>query len=325
MSLGSLILNSMKDSPLVTIGIPTCKRPRLLARALKSIAEQTYQPLEVCVADNATPGRDNEEVVCSFRASIPGLIYKKHLQDIGQMGNHLYCLEQAKGEFFMWLCDDDALSPLYIEAAVATLFDHPEASFSALTFFDAVRARKIPPRGYMENTGFQRVLAFLVEDLGIGERLWEEGWARRFNWLYGLHRTGPLRKSIKKVLNTYQFWWPNEEWEAGLDDLILMDLLLMGKVAPVTNTEAQYIYFRNTEKYYAGPRGSSFFVNQINKLRYMYYRTNVHWIHVRQIYEQEGFFPSILFAFLSIIHLIQDFFVALYEQIGARLKKYCHS
>ncbi|MDR2412529.1 MAG: glycosyltransferase family 2 protein [Holosporales bacterium] len=315
----------MKDNPLVTIGIPTCRRPYLLARALESVAKQTYQSLEVYVADNATPGQDNEEIARTFKASIPRLIYKKHLQDIGQMSNHLYCLEQARGEFFMWLCDDDALSPLYIETAVATLFDHPETSFSALTFFDAVRTRKIPPRGYMENTGFRRALAFLTEDLGIGEKLWEEGWARRFNWLYGLHRTLPLHRSIKKVLDTYRFWWPNERWEAGLDDLILMDMLLTGKVAPVTNTEAHYIYFRNTEKHYVGPRGSSFLVNQINKLRYMYYRTNVHWIHVRQIYAQEGFFPSTLFAFLSIIHLMQDFFIALYEQIGTRFRKYRRS
>ncbi|MDR1266953.1 MAG: glycosyltransferase family 2 protein [Holosporales bacterium] len=310
-----------ENRPLVTIAIPTYKRAHLLPRALESVANQTYKPIEVYVVDNATPGKETEEVVSTFQGRIPHLSYVRLPVCIGQIGNHLRCIEKARGTFFMWLCDDDALSPNYVEASVEALLEHPEALFSASAFFDSVYQKRIPPRGYMEDRRFSRVLGFLTEDLGIGEDVWAAGWARKFNWVYGLHHRVPLHESLKKVLEKYRFWWPNEQWEAGLDDLLLMEMLLRGKVVPVVNEESHYIYFRNTEKHYAGPRASYFFVNQLNKLRYAFYRINVYWIHTRQVCASEGLLKAVFFAILSAVHLMQDLFVSLYEQGKARFGK----
>src|SRR5439155_795378 len=108
-------------NPMVTIGIPTFNRPHLLARALRSVARQDYPNLEVLVADNATPGDETPRVVDSFMASIPNLKYIKHARDIGSFHNFMFLLRAAEGEYFMWLADDDEVSPNYVSSLVVLL------------------------------------------------------------------------------------------------------------------------------------------------------------------------------------------------------------
>ena len=45
-----------EERPLVTVVIPTCRRPGMLGRALASVLGQTYRNLEVIVADDNVPG-----------------------------------------------------------------------------------------------------------------------------------------------------------------------------------------------------------------------------------------------------------------------------
>ena len=71
----------------VTIGIPTFRRPELLRRALDSVAQQDYQPLEVIVADNATEGHEVDAVIAAFRDRIDGLRYVRHETNIGAVDN----------------------------------------------------------------------------------------------------------------------------------------------------------------------------------------------------------------------------------------------
>ncbi len=102
--------------PLVSIGIPTYNRAdRFLQEALRSALEQTYPNIEVIVSDNCSKD-DTERVVQGFRS--PRLRYFRHETNIGANNNFNFCLEQARGEYFQLLQDDDTIDRDYISTCL---------------------------------------------------------------------------------------------------------------------------------------------------------------------------------------------------------------
>lgn len=103
-------------SKLVTIGIPTYNRADgFLRHALESVLSQTYQNLEIIVSDNCS--RDNTEAVVKQYGD-PRVKYIRHNVNIGPLGNSNFCLDQAKGEYFLQLHDDDAIDQDFIETCM---------------------------------------------------------------------------------------------------------------------------------------------------------------------------------------------------------------
>lgn len=99
----------VKNLPLVSVGIPTYNRPELLRRALNSLKKQTYKNLEIVVSDNATPGDDVQNVITEFQEQGLPIKFFKQIENIGPESNFVYVLQQASGEYFFWMADDDQL------------------------------------------------------------------------------------------------------------------------------------------------------------------------------------------------------------------------
>lgn len=99
----------MENLPLVSVGIPTYNRPELLRQALTSLKKQTYKNLEIIVSDNATPGEDVQGVIAEFQEQGLPIIFFKQTENIGPENNFIFVLQQASGEFFFWMADDDQL------------------------------------------------------------------------------------------------------------------------------------------------------------------------------------------------------------------------
>ena len=103
-------------SKLVTIGIPTYNRADgFLRHALESVIAQTYRNLEIIVSDNCS--RDNTEAVVK-KYGDPRVKYIRHNVNIGPLGNSNFCLDQAQGEYFLQLHDDDAIDSDFIETCM---------------------------------------------------------------------------------------------------------------------------------------------------------------------------------------------------------------
>jgi Glycosyl transferase family 2 len=96
----------------VTIAIPTRNRQEYLAQAVSSALSQTYQDIEVVVSDNAST---DDTFSCLRQIEDPRLVVLKQGDDIGMVGNFNACLNNASGEFFLMLSDDDLLLPTAIE------------------------------------------------------------------------------------------------------------------------------------------------------------------------------------------------------------------
>ncbi|NES18735.1 MAG: glycosyltransferase family 2 protein [Symploca sp. SIO3E6] len=118
---------SVKDQPLVSIGIPTYNRPQGLRRALESVIKQTYQNLEIIVSDNCSTKTETEMVVREFMKKDERIQYFRQEENIGLFYNKKFIFEVSHGEYFTWLCDDDERSPEYIEVCLEE-FNKPNAS-----------------------------------------------------------------------------------------------------------------------------------------------------------------------------------------------------
>ena len=104
------------QNPLITICIPTYKRPNLLKRAIDSVLSQkTEMPFLVFVIDNEDDFSETEtsKLIQSYKDN--RLVYYKNKKNLGMGGNWNRCGELVKTDYFALLHDDDALLPSYIE------------------------------------------------------------------------------------------------------------------------------------------------------------------------------------------------------------------
>lgn len=104
-------------APLVTIGIPTFNRAGSHLRGcVESALGQTYPHLDIFVADNHSSD-GTAALVRTYED--PRLRYDRHPCNIGANANANFCLQEARGEWFLLLHDDDLIDPDFVEACLA--------------------------------------------------------------------------------------------------------------------------------------------------------------------------------------------------------------
>lgn len=113
----------MEKGPLVSIGIPTYNRSdSYLPEALGSALGQTYGNIEVIVADNHSSDGTADRVA-GF--GDPRVRYIRHERNIGPNENFNFCLEQAQGDWFLLLHDDDSIDSDFLEACINAIAASP--------------------------------------------------------------------------------------------------------------------------------------------------------------------------------------------------------
>ena len=106
------------SEPLVSVIMPTYRRPAYLREALTSAVNQTYRNLQIIVRDNAS-GDDTPAVVASFHD--PRIEFLQAGRTGSALENGAECFRRVRGEYFFPLCDDDRAGPNYIETLVTEL------------------------------------------------------------------------------------------------------------------------------------------------------------------------------------------------------------
>jgi GT2 family glycosyltransferase len=112
--------------PRITTIIPTYRRPRLLARAIRSVLEQAVGDFQVIVYDNAS-GDETASVVAEFAAEDSRVSYCAHSENIGAFENFNCGLRRVDTQYFSLLSDDDLLLPHFYEQAMRGFADNPSA------------------------------------------------------------------------------------------------------------------------------------------------------------------------------------------------------
>jgi glycosyltransferase involved in cell wall biosynthesis len=140
-------VNVHSKQPLVTIGIPTYNRAVLVKACVKSALSQSYQNIEVVVSDNASTD-DTVEILKSFND--PRLRIVANRENVGHVGNFNRCLREARGEYFVLLCDDNMIEPTFLEQCVRLVEKEPGipvvlAAYNILMIDDATDKKKVVP------------------------------------------------------------------------------------------------------------------------------------------------------------------------------------
>lgn len=107
---------------LVTIVVPTYKRPNLLHECLTSIQAQTFPNFKVLVCDNS-PSREGQVVVQGL--SDPRFEYNPRPTDLGIFGNAVVGFQSVTTPLLMEVDDDDLLYPEALECLTGPLLHNP--------------------------------------------------------------------------------------------------------------------------------------------------------------------------------------------------------
>ena len=154
--------------PLVTIGITTYNRPKLLKKTLESAINQSYDNLEILVTDDNSDGIATDDLLKQASLKDKRIKYYKQKNKIGALGVN-FLINKASGKYFMWLCDDDFIDKDYVKKCVnyiianedyalvtgKTIF-HSESGFTYQA--ESVNVEDCSP--------FDRILTFYKSQLG---------------------------------------------------------------------------------------------------------------------------------------------------------------
>jgi len=111
--------------PLVSVGIPAYDRPAELERAVRSALAQDLRNLEVLVSDDASPDPAVAATGERLAAEDPRVRFVRQPANLGHAANYRWVAEHARGEYFMWLSDDDRIDPRYVGRCLEVLRSDP--------------------------------------------------------------------------------------------------------------------------------------------------------------------------------------------------------
>jgi hypothetical protein len=108
--------------PLVTIAIPTFNRAAWLEDCVRSALAQDYHNFEVLVSDNASD--DNTAEVLK-EIQDPRLRVVRQARNIGLRLNWNACLAEARGDYIVFVSDDDRIDPWLLPRCMQLVTKEP--------------------------------------------------------------------------------------------------------------------------------------------------------------------------------------------------------
>ena len=127
MSDPSPVLLGSSHGPLVTIAIPTFNRASWLRACVAAALAQSYENFEVVVSDNASTD-DTPAVLAEFDDDHLRMLRQQ--TNIGPIANWNACLAAARGDYVVFVSDDDRISPLLVERCAALIKREPDMPLS---------------------------------------------------------------------------------------------------------------------------------------------------------------------------------------------------
>lgn len=103
------------QKPRVSICIPTYNREKLVVKAVQSALRQTYDNLEILIADDASSDNTVETIKAIGDRRIR---VETRKLNIGMVDNWNFCLRQARGEYIKFCNSDDQLMPSCVSKMV---------------------------------------------------------------------------------------------------------------------------------------------------------------------------------------------------------------
>lgn len=168
------------SSALVTVIIPTYKRPHLVVRAINSVLVQTHRQLEVLVVDDCSQDDTQSAVVAIGDSRVR---YLQHNRNKGLPAARNTGIRAAQGEYIAFLDDDDQWRTDKIEKQLQKIRQYDAVACTAMSSangcamrthrntvitLDDLRRGSFAPSGLLARTSVLRDVMF-DEDIAQGE------------------------------------------------------------------------------------------------------------------------------------------------------------
>lgn len=114
-------------APCISVVVPVYRtQEKYLREMIESVLSQTYQNLELCIADGSGEEDSARAVIESYRRQDSRIRYEKLSRNLGISGNTNAALSLASGEYLALLDHDDVLEEHALFEIVKWLSAHPE-------------------------------------------------------------------------------------------------------------------------------------------------------------------------------------------------------
>lgn len=127
------VVEAQTGAPLVSVIIPTCRRPGRLRESVRSALASEYPAFEVVVVDDSGHCAEREEnarIMAELKRAHTNLVYVAHeTQRNGSVARNTG-IRTSKGAYLMFLDDDDVFRPGKMAAQAAFLQSH-DATWAA--------------------------------------------------------------------------------------------------------------------------------------------------------------------------------------------------
>lgn len=280
----TLHVSNRDVAPRVTIGMPTYRRPETIRRALRSIAAQSYRQFVLIISDNNGPDPQTIAAVREIETELPEMAVIAQSENIGALSNLNMLLALAETEYFMWLADDDEVTPDYLEELVQLL----DADQTAVTAMGRWKMMTSPEEGTLRTQ-------LRLDAAGRAARLFRfvAGEADD-SAFYGVHRTSALR-----CCSFRGFLPPNRGVLTNWCYVLLFDLLLRGRI--VFAKQATWICHNYSIKQYVHARARGL----RDRIGTLLRRVNVYGIYVTKTARHAPMLlPVVVVA--SVVGLVRD-------------------
>lgn len=115
-------------NPRITVCVPAYNRPEVLPALLESILCQDYNRFEIVISEDASPARaEIHAIVTRYAERYSGIIrYHENEKNLGYDGNLRQLVSLARGEYCLFMGNDDLLAPGALAAVAGAAERHPD-------------------------------------------------------------------------------------------------------------------------------------------------------------------------------------------------------
>jgi glycosyltransferase involved in cell wall biosynthesis len=115
--------------PRLSLGLPVYNGERYLAESLDALLAQSFTDFELIISDNGSTDQTGA-IARQYESTDHRVRYVHHRRNRGSSFNHNFVIEQARGEFFKWVSDDDLYAPDLLQRCIDALDSRPEIALA---------------------------------------------------------------------------------------------------------------------------------------------------------------------------------------------------
>lgn len=274
-----------KENVLLTVGIPTYRRPNTLKRAINCLNNQSFLEFNLEISDNELGANIDISSLIQGELRINQISYWQQETANKGIDNFLGLLNGCKTKYFMWLADDDEVSPNYIEILLRFLEENDDyiSAFGVWNFFENENIGNCIKRTCLEsNSWVVRVFRFVC----FGNDA----------FFYGIHRTEKIRD-----INFPGYFYPNNLEVINWCYAVLIKIVMRGKIHESKSSNCMFINHNYTAKNYLNNRPIIY-----HELSSIIRRLNIYLIYSKSILSEKGLLGFVFFIPIFTLLFLND-------------------